>query len=78
MESLMETLAVVAFLVTCSSDLLNCQTLNTDQLSWRNPERCQSEIGRMIGNYERQGYANVMGKCQYVIPDEKYRSYPIG
>lgn len=74
----METLAVVAFLVTCSRDLLHCETLDTERLSWRNPQSCQSDLGRLVRQFERQGYPNVMGKCRYIIDDHRYRSYPIG
>ena len=71
-------LVVVAFLVTCSDDYLHCQTLDTDRFAWRDPQRCNSEITRLISDYRRDGYGHVMGKCRIVIPDEKYKTRPIG
>lgn len=64
----MTGIVVVAFIVSCSSDLLHCKTLYTEPMKWRTAEACNQELPRLKRSFESAGYVHVMAKCRYLMP----------
>lgn len=40
----MEHVVVVAFLVSCSTDLMECRQLGTEQYHWREMQSCRAAL----------------------------------
>lgn len=68
----MESVIVVAFLVSCSTNLVECRQLSTDQYHWRTPPQCEAALPELKRRYRSFGHRNVLGKCHYLL-DEDHR-----
>jgi len=65
----MNGIYVVIFLVGCTSDLLLCESMETDYLRFTTMDSCREQASALIAEARSTGDARTwMAKCHYLLP----------
>jgi len=63
----MSDILVVAFVVSCGSQLLICDDINTKGLSFDDMADCRKELGHIVQEQQQKDHnRTILGRCRYL------------
>jgi hypothetical protein len=65
----MSDIVVVAFVVSCSHQLLICEDINTRSQSFKDMDECRTSLVQLVSEHQRQEgpMQTVLGRCHYLL-----------
>jgi hypothetical protein len=65
----MSDILVVALVVSCGHQMLVCEDLDTNSLSFKHMEQCRTGLEQLVSDYQQRAEPTrkVMGRCHYLL-----------